>query len=163
VDDRRGSRPLIRPAGEDMFRLGTTEASIAARAALVDQLAARVAGFAAEPVPDERIVAALPAAEGVRLVLVPAARAGRVDAALAAPLPPGASTLVIVCVPATAGPDGFYAAGTTVERFRTALAADSLTAAVLGGPVADPEPLRAALDLPPAWTPVAVVAVGATP
>jgi coenzyme F420-0:L-glutamate ligase/coenzyme F420-1:gamma-L-glutamate ligase len=160
VDDRRGSRPLIRPAGEDMFRLGTAEAAAAGRAALVEQLTTGVTGFTGPSVPDERIVAALPAAEGVRFVLVPPARAGRVGTSLTGPVPPGAATLVVVCVPATAGPAGWYAAGATVERFRAALAADSLAGAVLGGPTLDPEPLRAALELSPAWTPVTALAVG---
>jgi coenzyme F420-0:L-glutamate ligase/coenzyme F420-1:gamma-L-glutamate ligase len=163
VDDRRGSRPLVRPAGEDMFRLGTAEAAAAGRAALVDELTTGVAGFGTAPVPDERIVAALPIVEGVRFVLVPPAQASQVDALLTPPVPPGASTLVIVCVPADAGPAGWYAAGTTVERLRTALTAGSLAAAVLGGPATDPEPLRGALELPAAWTPVAALAVGETP
>lgn len=161
VDDRRGSRPLVRAASEDMFRLGTAEATAAGRAALADQLAARVAGFTAEAVPDERIVHALPAADGVRFVLVPPAQAAAVRVAVPAAAPPGASTLVIVCVADDAGPAGWYAAGATVERFRTALAADSLAGAVLGAPVTDPAPLRAALDLPAHWAPVTVLAVGA--
>jgi coenzyme F420-0:L-glutamate ligase/coenzyme F420-1:gamma-L-glutamate ligase len=161
VDDRRGSRPLVRAAGDDMFRLGTAEATAAGREALAAQLAGRVVGFGADRVPDERIVQALPTADGVRFMLVPEASADAVGAALPTPVPPGAATLVLVCVPAAAGPAGWYTAGATVERFRVALAADSLAGAVLGVP-ADPEPLRAALNLPPAWTQVTALAVGAT-
>jgi len=160
VDDRRGSRPLVRAAGDDMFRLGTAEATAAGREALAAQLAGRVVSFGADRVPDERIVQALPTADGVRFMLVPAALAEAVGAALPTPVPPGAATLVLVCVPAAAGPTGWYAAGATVERFRVALAADSLAGAVLGVP-ADPEALRAALNLPPAWTQVTALAVGA--
>jgi coenzyme F420-0:L-glutamate ligase / coenzyme F420-1:gamma-L-glutamate ligase len=160
ADDRRGARALVRPAAEDLFRLGTAEAIAAGRAAVAAQLAAPIRAFSDEPPPAETVSEAVPALPGCRFVPVPADQTDPVHGALGLPAPPGNSALLIVCVPEQAGPPGWYLAGVAVERYRAALAATGLAAAALGAPAASPVPLRAAVDLPAAWTPVVVLAVG---
>lgn len=142
ADDGSGARSLVRPAEEDMFRLGTAEAAAAGRAEVVAALAAPVAAFRPDPVPDGALARAAAAGEPCAYTAAgPEPVAG---------LPP-APAYVLASRPADL--DAF-AAGAAVERFRAALAAEHLASVV-----AAPPPATLAAPAP-GTVPVAVLAVG---
>jgi coenzyme F420-0:L-glutamate ligase / coenzyme F420-1:gamma-L-glutamate ligase len=159
VDDKRGARAMVRRAEEDLFSLGTAEALAAGRAGLLATLTDPRPGPA--EVPADLVAAATPPGTECRFVPVPATLGARVRAAVDAPAAVPSPTLVLVCLPGDAAPPAYLRTGTAIERFRTALAVDSVGSAILGDTPADPEGLAADLDLPAGWRAVAALALGA--
>jgi coenzyme F420-0:L-glutamate ligase / coenzyme F420-1:gamma-L-glutamate ligase len=159
VDDKRGARAMVRPAEEDLFSLGTAEALAAGRAGLAAALADATLGPAEVPV--DLVSAAAPPGADCRFVPVPDALADQVRSAVGIPITSDVPSLVLVCLPGAAPPVAYLHAGSAIERFRTALAVDSIGSTIVGDSPDDPEGLAAALALPPGWLAVAALALGA--
>lgn len=164
-----GSRPLIRPAAEDRFRLGTPEAMRAGVLARTDATA-----FGPGPV-DHAVVrraiqaagtAPAPAAAGEsRFLQVEdgdrAELAQRWPNRREADLLSTAAHVIVPCV-SSGGDAALLALGAAVENLLITLAADGLAAVYLFPPAEDGD-ISNVLDVPPGWTPKGLLAVGPPP
>jgi len=165
ADPGLGMRPLIRPAEDDMFSLGTAEAM---REAVLRRRAS--VSFTSDPVSGDvvrRAVAAAvtaPTLDGTdpwRFVLLESEVARKAFAnALADPVLERAPYLVVPCRIATASPNAEFLAasvGAAVENFLVALSAEGLASTWVATPSAAISEL---LDLPEEWGPLGVIAIG---
>ena len=160
VDDGSTARDLVRPIDEDLFWLGTEEATAhGMREAAM--LRHDVQAFAEEPVDEAAVrraagVALAPPTPPIRFVWLrdPARRSALLDV-IGAPGEPlrRAPELVLIF-----GTGDTPAGGAAVQSFLVALAAEGLgsywTSAV------QQDAMRRVLDIPPGWQPVGAVAVG---
>jgi coenzyme F420-0:L-glutamate ligase / coenzyme F420-1:gamma-L-glutamate ligase len=141
--DGPGARALIRPADEDMFRLGTADAvraAVAGRGVAVE--------FAARPVPAEIIDSAIARASTESAGFV------RVGSASSAEAP----VLVAACVRGSVERmPGLLAVGAAIADLQLLLAADEIGSSWLSLDPARPPDIEA----PPAgWEPVGLLAAG---
>jgi len=142
--DGPGGRALIRPAEEDMFRLGPAEAvraAVGARHATVD--------LGPGPVPGTILDAAIAAAatDPVRFVRVDPAATG--------------SALVVACLDISADRSaGLLAAGAAIADLQMLLAAEEIGSTWRPLDAARPDPDVPAGAIPAGWTPVGLLAVG---
>ena len=141
--DGPGARVLIRPADEDMFRLGTADA---VRAAVAGR--GRWVEFAARPVPAEIIDSAIAGAgtESAGFVRVGSAPSPEVPALVAACVRGGAMDRV----------PHLLAVGAAIADLQFLLAADEIESSWRPFDPAFPGPVA----LPAGWEPVALLAIG---
>ncbi|MGH3321527.1 MAG: coenzyme F420-0:L-glutamate ligase [Streptosporangiaceae bacterium] len=162
--DGGGVRPLVRPAGDDMFRYGSGDVLLARHT---------VVEFSREPVHPaavRRAVAAALTAPHVpdprpwRFVLVESAAARARLREATGRAPDTAPTIVVACVvdagTGKARDTSLLAMGAAVENLLVALTVEGLGSAWLAAPSGGADVIRRALDLPAEWEPLATIVVG---
>jgi coenzyme F420-0:L-glutamate ligase/coenzyme F420-1:gamma-L-glutamate ligase len=170
-DDGPGARALVRPAQEDMFRLGAADVLPARRT---------VRSFTSQPVDPAAVTRAVEAAltapaphhsEPWRFVIVASATA---RTALLDALPLRDAPLIVVPCLETSAEHAYpderrsraerdmftVSVGAAVQNFLVALAVENLGSAWISSTLFCQDLAARALDLPPGWLPMGAVAIG---